>query len=156
MGLNMPDPVVLSCWKDIANYLGKGVRTVQRWERDFDMPVLRPKGRRYKNSVIARPCELDSWLASHWSSGTPHRQILQASEMPPEDVTMHQNVHHPVSDADGQLLKAAQRIIALSEQMSAALHDHDKVLAAELSAALHALIDIYQKITTSRLSGQIS
>ena len=30
---------VLNGWKEIANYLGKGVRTVQRYEREFGLPV---------------------------------------------------------------------------------------------------------------------
>ena len=29
----MPQVAIISGWKDIANYLGKGVRTVQRYER---------------------------------------------------------------------------------------------------------------------------
>ena len=29
-------PSVFTSWKEIACYLGKGIRTVQRWERDFD------------------------------------------------------------------------------------------------------------------------
>ena len=36
---------ILNSWKEIANYLGRGVRTVQRWERDLRLPVHRPKGK---------------------------------------------------------------------------------------------------------------
>lgn len=61
------DPAVLSCWKDIANYLGKGVRTVQRWEREFDLPVRRPDGIHHKSAVIANARDLDAWLDSRWS-----------------------------------------------------------------------------------------
>jgi hypothetical protein len=62
------DPQVLTCWKDIAEYMGKGVRTVQRWEQTLDLPVRRPLGKAYKSSVVARPKDLDAWLASRWSS----------------------------------------------------------------------------------------
>lgn len=61
------DPAVLSCWKDIAKYLGKGVRTVQRWEREFELPVLRPKGAHRKSAVTAHPRDLDAWLTSRWA-----------------------------------------------------------------------------------------
>jgi hypothetical protein len=61
------NPVVLTCWKDIARYLGKGVRTVQRWEREFGLPVRRPTGIDHKSAVVAYTRDLDSWLASRWS-----------------------------------------------------------------------------------------
>ena len=31
----------LDSWKEIAAYLGRGVRTVQRWEREEGLPVHR-------------------------------------------------------------------------------------------------------------------
>ena len=37
-------PPVLNSWKEIASYLGRGVRTVQRYERDFRLPI-RPAAR---------------------------------------------------------------------------------------------------------------
>jgi hypothetical protein len=51
---------VLGSWKEIANYLGKGVRTVQRWERCSGLPIHRPSGSS-KGVVIAFPAELDRW-----------------------------------------------------------------------------------------------
>ena len=53
---------VLTSWKEIATYMGKGVRTVQRWEQDFGLPVRRPCGSS-KKAVLARPSDLDSWVA---------------------------------------------------------------------------------------------
>jgi hypothetical protein len=58
---------VLTSWKDIARYMGKGVRTVQRWEQDFGLPVRRPLGSN-KKAVLARPRELDAWVALRCSS----------------------------------------------------------------------------------------
>jgi hypothetical protein len=52
--------VVLGSWKEIANYLGKGVRTVQRWERCSGLPIHRPSGSS-KGVVLAFPAELDRW-----------------------------------------------------------------------------------------------
>ncbi len=54
---------ILSGWKDIANYLRKGVRTVQRYERELGLPVRRPSGK-IKGSVIATQSELDAWASS--------------------------------------------------------------------------------------------
>ena len=51
----------LSGWKEIANYLGKGVRTVQRYERELGLPVRRPAGKT-TGSVVATKAELDAWV----------------------------------------------------------------------------------------------
>lgn len=53
---------VLTSWKEIAHYMGKGVRTVQRWEMDFGLPVRRPHGSN-KKAILARPSDLDAWVA---------------------------------------------------------------------------------------------
>src|ERR1700742_836086 len=55
------NPDVLNSWKEVAVYLGRGVRTVQRWERDLNMPVRRPRGT-LRSAVIAFKQELDDWL----------------------------------------------------------------------------------------------
>lgn len=52
---------VLNSWKEIAVYLGRGVRTVQRWERESALPVHRPKGKD-RSAVLAIREELDQWL----------------------------------------------------------------------------------------------
>jgi len=51
----------LSGWKEIANYLGKGVRTVQRYERHMGLPIRRPAGKS-NGSVVATRGELDAWV----------------------------------------------------------------------------------------------
>jgi hypothetical protein len=56
-------PEVFSGWKEIANYFGKGVRTVQRYERDLKLPVHRPAGKSHA-AVIATKTELDDWVAA--------------------------------------------------------------------------------------------
>lgn len=61
---------VLSSWKEIAGYLGKGVRTVQRWERELGLPVRRPKGHNSR-IILAYPDELKSWAMPRTHSETP-------------------------------------------------------------------------------------
>lgn len=52
---------ILSSWKEIAQYLGKGVRTVQRWETEYALPVRRPENGHHK-AVLAIPEEIDAWV----------------------------------------------------------------------------------------------
>lgn len=54
---------ILSGWKEIANYLGRGVRTVQRYERELALPVRRSAGKS-TGSVIAIKAELDGWVSA--------------------------------------------------------------------------------------------
>ncbi len=64
---------ILTGWKDIAKYLGMGVRTIQRYEREHGLPIRRPAGR-YKSSVIAVKAELDGWVTA-----TPLRESFRLS-----------------------------------------------------------------------------
>ena len=52
---------ILNSWKEIARYLKRGVRTVQRWERDLRLPVRRPRGKS-RSPVLALRSEVDAWL----------------------------------------------------------------------------------------------
>ncbi|HLW54387.1 MAG TPA: hypothetical protein VKW06_16240 [Candidatus Angelobacter sp.] len=58
-----PAADILNSWKDIARYLDRGVRTVQRWEVELGLPVRRPHGRG-RSAVFAMRSDLDSWLRS--------------------------------------------------------------------------------------------
>jgi hypothetical protein len=58
---------LLNSWKEIAAYLGRGVRTAQRWEK-YGLPVRRlAPGPRA--SVIADAGEIDKWIQSAKSHG---------------------------------------------------------------------------------------
>jgi Tol biopolymer transport system component len=65
----------LDSWKEIAAYLGRGIRTVQRWEREEGLPVRRLAHEK-RGSVYARREELAAW----WES----RRLTLAAE-PPSD-----------------------------------------------------------------------
>jgi hypothetical protein len=79
---------VLSSWKEIAGYLGKGVRTVQRWERELGLPVRRPKGHNSR-IILAYPDELKSWAMPRAHSETPDYGSLAVvpGEKPGELIT---------------------------------------------------------------------
>jgi len=52
---------ILSSWKEIAAYLGRSERTIQRWEIQFGFPIHRPSGRK-GTSIIAMTAEIDEWI----------------------------------------------------------------------------------------------
>src|SRR3954465_7914465 len=58
-----PDEPRLDSWKEIAVYLGRGIRTVQRWEREEGLPVHRLAHER-RGTVYARREELAAWWES--------------------------------------------------------------------------------------------
>lgn len=52
---------VLRSWKDIARYMGTCVKTVQRWERCYGLPVRRVQPGK-GSVVLAFRSEVDEWL----------------------------------------------------------------------------------------------
>jgi PleD family two-component response regulator len=62
---------VLNGWKEIAQYLGRGIRTVQRWESMYSMPVHRPAAKD-RSAVTAFPSEIDNWLKFASLRGAPY------------------------------------------------------------------------------------
>ena len=51
---------LLTSWKEIAQYLGKSIRTVQRWEREVGLPV--GPANHQSGMVFADTDELDKWF----------------------------------------------------------------------------------------------
>lgn len=72
------NPEVLNSWKEIAAYLGRGVRTVQRWEQDLGLPVRRPRGKE-RSAVIALRADLNQWLQQS-PHGTLERPTTRNTE----------------------------------------------------------------------------
>lgn len=56
-------PQVLNSWKEIATFLDRGVRTVQRWERELNLPVHRI-GQGKRAPVFANISELRFWMST--------------------------------------------------------------------------------------------
>lgn len=70
---------ILNSWKEIASYLQRAVRTVQRWERDKALPVRRI-GNSVKSPVFAYPAEMDTWLRAY-PIGLRHREDIVAPQL---------------------------------------------------------------------------
>ena len=52
---------MLNGWKEIAAFLGKSVRSVQRWERDLGLPVRRINTPDHGQIVYASRSEIEQW-----------------------------------------------------------------------------------------------
>lgn len=129
------DPVALTCWKDIAHYFGKGVRTVQRWERDFGLPVRRPKGasgNSVKSPVAASPRDLELWMKCRWS--------LRAGGK--TNLTTFETDRISLETIEYQL----QRSRELKKTMKIAREEHQQVMH-QLSAVIATLAATCQRST---------
>ena len=83
----------LDSWKEIAAYLRRGARTVQRWEREEELPVHRLQHGKL-GSVYAYPAELDAWFASRGAAleaepapaapDTPSVAVLPFTDLSPQ------------------------------------------------------------------------
>jgi transposase len=69
---------VLTSWKEIAQHFGKGVRTVQRWEKELGLPVQRTKTGK-KGIVLAFPNDLDNWVRRHTNSSQQTFELKTAA-----------------------------------------------------------------------------
>lgn len=66
----MHQKTILNTWKEIAQYVGRSVRTIQRWERELGFPIHRPRGKQ-RSAVLAMPPEIDEWARHTPSAGMP-------------------------------------------------------------------------------------
>jgi Tol biopolymer transport system component len=74
----------LDSWKEIADYLGRDIRTVIRWEKEKGLPVRRMGGGR-RQAVFAFREEIEAWLRSQpLDSGSGITPIDEPSAAPPE------------------------------------------------------------------------
>ena len=136
---------VLNSWKEIAAYLGRGVRTVQRWERELGLPVRRPRGKE-RSAVIALTPDLDSWLhkvpqgtlTSHPSTEqrreklhlSTERLLQQVQELAAQSIRMQQLAKTTII-LTAQL--RAQRAQRKSERLRL-IERHAILLSGELSS----------------------
>ena len=72
----------LNSWKEVAQFIGIGVRTVQRWERYAGLPVHRP-ARKLRSPIVAIPAEVERWLNNERS--TPILVPSSESQSPVRD-----------------------------------------------------------------------
>jgi prefoldin subunit 5 len=89
---------MLSGWKDIANYMGKGVRTVQRYERDLGLPVRRVSGNP-SGAVVATKSDLDSWVRSSATAQESLNRSQKALNVAQESRNITQDLRNVSQDS---------------------------------------------------------
>jgi hypothetical protein len=121
-------PTVLSSWKEIADYFGKDVRSVRRWEAKFGLPIHRHWEKRQR--VIAYPDELEQWLGSTVvqnstlaglaTAGGANGGHSQKSSCPQDDTT--------ASEKEGQKSAALSDVARIACVQSSRLIEQSKML----------------------------
>jgi hypothetical protein len=104
-------PQFLSGWKEIGNYLGKGVRTVQRYERQMGLPVRRPAGKP-RGSVVALIAELDGWITA-----SPIRDAFRLRSTAAE----HSSGAQAVTKGLSQLASLRDQMVMLRAELQASV-----------------------------------
>jgi hypothetical protein len=124
---------VLNSWKEVAAYLGRGVRTVQRWELELGLPVRRPRGKS-RSAVIAFKPELDRWLNSAPKEASSKEiSLVKLPKAPPNTEALHSNTQLLVSKTKQVL----ERSLGLCEQSKHLCKQIDRalILTARLATA---------------------
>ncbi|HVO12361.1 MAG TPA: tetratricopeptide repeat protein [Vicinamibacteria bacterium] len=115
----------LDSWKEIAAYLRRGARTVQRWEREEGLPVHRLRHGTL-GSVYAFPAELDQW----WTQRSAGRPAAEAAAEPSVAVL-------PFADMSRER-DQAYFCEGVAEEITNALGRVEGLRVASRTAALHA------------------
>ncbi len=124
--------MILNGWKEIANYLGRGVRTVQRWE-GFGLPVRRPVGG-LRSSVITTTEDIDRWIRAFRRNAGGNGQSAE----PADEMGLHSLIDKV------QLGRKAQRELRTQQ------HHLMKMLLAEREACVSTTQQILEKIDSPR------
>jgi hypothetical protein len=101
-------PQFLSGWKEIANYLGKGVRTVQRYEREMGLPVRRPAGKP-RGSVMVTRAEIDAWVAA-----SPIREAFQLTR---SEASSSASVNDAIKSGIQEMNRLRDQMLALRREL---------------------------------------
>ena len=72
----------LESWKEIAAYVNRGARTVQRWEQEEGLPVHRLLHEK-RGTVFAYKGELDEWWEKRHAELEPQRESGNGKEAEP-------------------------------------------------------------------------
>jgi hypothetical protein len=107
-------PRFLSGWKEIASYLSKGVRTVQRYERYLGLPVRRPAGKS-RGSVVATRAELDAWV-----SASPIREAFHLAK--PLEQTRYRDSAAALTKGLAEMQRLREQMISLRSEITTTVY----------------------------------
>jgi len=149
-----PEVKYLTSWKEIANYLGKGVRTVQRYEAELGLPVRRPAGKS-RAGVMATRAEIDAWVDSSPIRAALQRPVDESFAADPEldeiraglremdELRRQMNALHTETRSSLDLLLTGLQLLRKStteqrahsqEMLESALHSSNKLAWHSLAA----------------------
>ena len=96
----------LTCWKEIAHYLGKGVRTAQRWEHEAGLPIRRHNGA--KGRVFAMTHELNAWIQSStsWMEGNSESGMARLCQKVTELTLENDLLRHRLAEFEEKMAVA--------------------------------------------------
>jgi hypothetical protein len=97
--------MLLSGWKDIANHVQKGVRTVQRWE-SLGLPITRIT-KSVRSPVIAFSDEVDRW---HRRLSSRHSELLIPPASGPTRIAQLHKQAEALRRRSAELIRAAEQI----------------------------------------------
>ena len=115
----MPEVRILNSWKEISQYIGRGVRTVQRWEELYGLPVHRAAGRD-RSAVYALSDEVDAWLRL----GKMHEAPKEHREVTPESADQYRALMERASTLVERLRLLRQNASVIREQLSRGRERH--------------------------------
>jgi hypothetical protein len=124
-----PKPSIpsLNSWKEISAFMDRGVRTIQRWEKELGLPVHR-LGTGLRSPVHAYPSELTAWLLREHSKNSNDHNGTRLPSIAPNTPAMRTSavarvlVHRSsglVQQLVGSLCEQKKR----TEKLSAALDE---------------------------------
>jgi hypothetical protein len=88
----------LDSWKEIAEYLGRDVRTAIRWEKERDLPVHRVPGG-VRQAVFAYSAEIDSWMNGQPADGLESPAATTPTSAPNSEPAQPEPPLTPVANA---------------------------------------------------------
>jgi len=108
----------LDSWKEIAVYLNRTTRTVQRWERREGLPVHRHRHQK-NSSVCAFREEIDAWLAYRCSvpcrlspNGELRKHVGPSVVATPTPMRSRLQLAVPEADMHGRSMEPEAKAIA--------------------------------------------
>lgn len=103
-----PSSERLDSWKEIAAYLKRDIRTVQRWEERESLPVYRHMHGKH-GSVYAYRLEIDAW----WNNRRPklEQEEQQAAENESAEAPAQEVETQPAAHSEEHVLPAMQVVV---------------------------------------------
>jgi|SRR5689334_11606558 len=108
---------VLQGWKAIATYLGRSVRSVQRYEGELKLPIRRPVGKD-RSAVFAFGDELDDWLQQTEVKSRPYiRPILIVIDPPDAQHISHRKLALELEKFNVLTAFSASEVLATAQRL---------------------------------------